>query len=313
MTSPPPQPSRRPLGFDDFVGILVAFLTIGGILFWTLGRREPGFVSSVLTPAAVPGSPVASPTVTPEASPLATVEPLESPSPRVIVQRPNIAPVPVPVSPIATPSAAPASPEASPSPAPTFSDVPANYWAAPFIANLERRNIITGFQDNTFKPDEPVTRAQFAAMLQEAFTNVPQQRQPVLFKDVASNFWGASAIAKAYGNGFLQGYPNSVFQPQQQIPRVQVIASLASGLQLAAPANAASLIQKYQDASQIPGYATDKVAAATQVGIVVNHPNLANLEPNRRATRAEVAALVYQAMVEGGLAQPIESQYVVKP
>src|SRR4028119_1876507 len=49
-----------------------------------------------------------------------------------------------------------------------FSDVSSSYWARDFIAQLAQRDIIAGFPDGTFKPDAPVTRAQFAAMLRKA-------------------------------------------------------------------------------------------------------------------------------------------------
>ncbi|NJK30086.1 MAG: S-layer homology domain-containing protein, partial [Acaryochloris sp. SU_5_25] len=42
-----------------------------------------------------------------------------------------------------------------------FSDVSISYWARPFIEKLAEKNVIKGFPDGTFKPDEPVTRAQF--------------------------------------------------------------------------------------------------------------------------------------------------------
>ena len=56
----------------------------------------------------------------------------------------------------------------------------------------------------------------------------------------------------------------------------------------------------YSDSSQIPNYAVPAIAAATERRMVVNYPNLDRLEPNRTATRAEVAAFIYQALVYSG-------------
>ena len=64
-------------------------------------------------------------------------------------------------------------------------------------------------------------------------------------------------------------------------------------------------------ASQIPSWAQSSVAAATSRQLVVNYPTAAQLNPTREATRAEVAAFVYQALVNAGQAQPIPSPYVV--
>lgn len=66
------------------------------------------------------------------------------------------------------PTPAPAFP--TPSAAATFPDVAPDYWARPFIQALAARNAIAGFPDGTFKPNEPVDRAEFAAMIQKLLT-----------------------------------------------------------------------------------------------------------------------------------------------
>lgn len=189
-----------------------------------------------------------------------------------------------------------------------FRDVQ-GYWAQPYIEALAAKNIIAGFPDGTFKPDEPVTRAQFAAIVSKAF-DATSQREQQEFSDVSPNFWAYQPIQKAYQTGFITGYPGRVFQPQQQIPRVQVLVSLANGLKLRS--DNPSAVSFYTDASLIPGYATAPVAAATQRQLVVNYPTLTQLNPNRQASRAEVAAFVYQALVNSGRAEAIPSPYVVK-
>jgi len=55
------------------------------------------------------------------------------------------------------------------------------------------------------------------------------------------------------------------------------------------------------------------VAAATQAGIVVNHPNRQQLNPNILITRAEAAALIHQAMAKAGKVEEISTEYLVKP
>jgi hypothetical protein len=77
-------------------------------------------------------------------------------------------------------------------------------------------------------------------------------------------------------------------------------------------ANTQNVLSVYSDASQIPNYATNSVAAATTRQLVVNYPAVGQLNPNRQATRAEVAAFVYQALVSKGSAQAIPSPYLVR-
>jgi parallel beta-helix repeat protein len=191
----------------------------------------------------------------------------------------------------------------------TFKDVTADNWAKAYIEALASRNIIAGFPDGTFKPNEPVTRAQFAAIITKAF-NPPAKKEAINFTDVQSNFWAFQVIQASARGGFISGYPDRTFKPQQQIQRVQVLVSLANGLGLtAANPNAISF---YSDAAKIPSYATSPVAAATARGLVVNYPTVKQLNPTREATRAEVAAFVYQALVNANAVPAIPSPYVVK-
>ena len=192
----------------------------------------------------------------------------------------------------------------------TFNDVPANYWAQTFIQELASRDIVKGFPDGGFRPNDLVTRAQFAAMISKAMNKAPI-RGGVTFVDVASNYWAASAIQKSYTTGFLAGYPGNVFEPSQNIPRVQILVSLANGLNYTASQAPETILQTYSDAASIPNYARNSVAAATENRMVVNYPNVQFLNPNQTATRAEVAAFIYQALVRSGQVNAISSPYIV--
>jgi len=192
----------------------------------------------------------------------------------------------------------------------TFSDVSSNYWAAQFIQQLSQRGVIAGFPDGSFRPEEPVTRAQFAAMVNKAFQKA-QQRQPINFADVPSNYWASSAIGQAYTIGFLSGYPGNRFEPNQAIPRQQVLVSLANGLGYTPGGNTESTLQYFNDASNIASYARSPIAAATEKQIVVNYPNVKFLNPTATATRAQVAAFIYQALVSSNQASAMNSPYVV--
>ncbi|MEH2075713.1 MAG: fasciclin domain-containing protein [Nostoc sp.] len=213
-------------------------------------------------------------------------------------------------------------PSATPSPTSTvnLSDVSTDYWAHPFIQALADNNVIAGFPDGSFRPNQAVTRAEFAALIQKAFPNQNRVRQLTAggFSDVPAGYWAVSAIQFAYETGFLAGYPGNVFSPNQQIPKVQAIVALTSGLGLTASSTGTSsdLSTYYTDASSIPNYAVASVTAATQSNIVVNYPDVKQLNPQQSLTRAEAAALLYQALAKQGRVQPIASnlsasQYIV--
>ncbi len=190
-----------------------------------------------------------------------------------------------------------------------FQDVPVGHWAEEFINALADRGVISGFPDGSFRPEAPVTRAQFAAMLR-AF-NRPQVRSAINFADVPVGYWGSTAIRNAYETGFMSGYPGNRFQPEQFIPREQVLVALANGLNQVASAPTAQVLNYYNDNFAISDFARSPIAAATENRMVVNYPNLSLLNPQRNATRAEVAAFLYQALVNEGLAGPIASSYIV--
>lgn len=311
--SPPPEPPSRqnPLGFDDFVGVFVALTGIGAILVWAIGGETQGFnlpsfesiaaspaptVASVPTPSSS-GQSIQSPAPAPSASTQDSIQP----APQTTPQTKTVPFVPVPV------------PAASASPVATgFSDVSSDLWAAPFIGLLAQRGIIAGSSDGTFRPNASVTRAEFATMLQKAFDQ-PGKGQALRFSDVPSSYWANSAIAESVQTGFMRGYPGSIFRPGQQISKMEMLIALESGLDLPNPADPAQVVSYYQDAGQIPQYAIDKVAAATTNQLVVNYPNPKVLMPNQAASRADAAALIYQALVKTGKADRVSSQYIVQP
>lgn len=282
-----------------------------------------------------------------------------------------------------------------------FPDVDTNYWAQPFIERLAAQNIISGYPDGTFRPEQPLDRDEFAALIRDAFNQDDVRKIPSgsVFKDVPNGYWAAPAIEEAYEAGFMRGFPGGLFLPREEVSRVQAIVSLANGLNLSsgspqatasattnpavtpatthkvakkrkfmplaivslmeplllASANAqaaipsgstaplasnqgvdsslnsstpskqnvaannapASIVSNYYtDVKQIPQYAIDDVAAATQANIVVNYPNVKVLNPNEPLNRGAAAALIYQTLVHQGKLPPLpntveSSNYVV--
>ena len=325
--SPPPDPRSSRVSFDEWVGIIVALGAIGAILALSLTQRErglnffSGLIPSERLPQTEPGTRENLPVPPLVAPPLLTPQ-QENPS------LPQIIPTPSPQEPItAAPRAQeippllpaiPVAPQTIASPKPTpvesvrFSDLPRNFWAYPYIEALTERGIFSGFPDGTFRPNALMTRAEFASNLKQAFEQKPTLVSPG-FKDIPDDFWAAPAIKETTRTGFLRGYPDDLFRPAREIPRVQVLVALASGLELTPSTDPDKILQVYQDANQIPEYAKEQVAAATEAGLVVNYPNPQQLKPNEPATRAEVAAWMYQALVEAGKAPKITSEYTVEP
>ncbi|MBS9390131.1 MAG: S-layer homology domain-containing protein [Dolichospermum sp. WA123] len=177
-----------------------------------------------------------------------------------------------------------------------FSDIQ-NHWAKTSILAASERNFLKGYPDGTFRPDAPLTRAEFAAIIYTALPKQTSSRSPITFIDVPANHWGVNAITQAYQTNYLSGYPNRLFKPNQIITRVQALTALVSGLNYQITGDTISVLRKnYNDYGQIPSYAMTAIAAATQKGIIVNYPNIRQLQPNTNATRGEIAAFICRVL-----------------
>ncbi len=173
-----------------------------------------------------------------------------------------------------------------------------NHWAKSCIEALIQRGIVSGYPDGTFRPDQPVTRAEFAAMIVKAFRPVPN-RSAVRFADVPASYWAFGVIEAAYLASWMTGYPDQRFRPAQVISRVQAIVALAAGLKLAPSGpTEATLSRALTDAEGIPTYAREKVAAAIEQKLVVNYPDVRKFRADQSATRAEIAAFLAQALAQ---------------
>lgn len=213
--------------------------------------------------------------------------------------------------PVATPAKKPASPSSSlpVKPLPiigsietdVFRDVPKEFWARPYVNSIAQRGIVSGFADKTYRPTKPVTRAEFAAIVSKTF-QAKTTRPAVKFSDVPSNHWAAGKIEQATRSGFLTGEP-PLLKPYQPMTRLDVLVSLANGLGLKPKSDPAKILKVYQDADKIPKAAREKVAAATEMGLGFKNPNGKLLNPTQNASRADVADVIYKALVIDGQAE----------
>ncbi|KYC41967.1 S-layer protein [Scytonema hofmannii PCC 7110] len=329
--SPDPKSSQsNPLGFDELIGILVAFATIGAILFWSFSRRgDSGWNMTGLQFPLPTTSTSPTLSIPPEQLVPRGNEPAKTPlPPQEIIpedELPTVSKTDIKESPQAQAplllspevyaieeyrAVTPAEKLPTIPPPIAFTDISNDFWGRRFIDKLSSRGIIKGFPDYSFRPNQPVSRAEFAAMLQQAF-NTKVRSKGLSLEDISEQYWAAPAIDRAMGAGFLKGYPDKTFKPQQKISRVQVLVALASGLNLKKSSPSQEVLSIYEDVGDIPQYAIAKVTAATENSIVVNYPDAKFLAPNKEATRAEVAVMIHQALVRTGRLQPIKSQNVV--
>ena len=103
----------------------------------------------------------------------------------------------------------------------SFSDVTSAHWAANYIGYMEQFGIVRGYSDGTFRPNAPITRAEFAAICCrfEQLTD-----GAATFTDVPASHWAAKSIAYAAKRGWVTGYTDGTFKPGNNITRAEVAA-----------------------------------------------------------------------------------------
>ena len=103
----------------------------------------------------------------------------------------------------------------------TFSDVTKGCWAANYIGYMQQFGIVTGYEDGSFRPDAPVTRAEFAAIASR-FEKLTQGSAS--FTDVPDTHWAVRYVNFAATRGWVTGYEDGTFKPEHSITRAEVAA-----------------------------------------------------------------------------------------
>ena len=104
-----------------------------------------------------------------------------------------------------------------------YSDVSDTAWYAAAVSTLSKMGVISGYPDGTFRPNAPITRAEFAAMIARFDETAKSADTP--FTDI-SGHWAENAIGKAYGNGWVAGSSKTVFCPESNLTRAETATLL---------------------------------------------------------------------------------------
>ncbi len=282
---------RKKLDQDEWIAIIVAFTTIGGILFWGLSNqgKRLGFGDFLTTtPDAVEQEQIIeeeSETITEDTLPV----PANQNLPRGATTYPQTQAVP----------------RAAIVPVPT-----SKHWVTPFVAGLVAQGYLTELNNN-FQPNQELTREQFASQIVKVFNEQPPTAARKDFPDMPTEVAAQQAIDQAVKLGFMKGYSEGVFRPDQKLSRLELLVSLATGLNLKSQADATEVIKTYQDNAEIPQWAVEQVATATEAGLVVNYPDTHQLNPRQTATQADAIAMLHQALVAQGKLSNVSSPHIL--
>jgi hypothetical protein len=315
--TPTPNPNRRRrLTADELIAIGVALAGIGTVFFWGIGQKYrpmdlfKGGTASVgsnndtrriglLGEDAEPEKRTIASVATRDRSDSATTA-ITSPTPPIVktVEVPVEAPVTATAPATIVPPIVATAPTVST--APVFTDVPKQFWGETYITELRKIGVLDDFGTGKFDPSKEITRGEYAKMLDRAFADKPVTAATSSFKDIPTDYPRKEAVDKSVQLGFMNGYSPTKFAPNQVIPRYQLQISLAKGLKLPVPGSSDTVLSKFTDASQMPTFAREKMAAAVEAGFTIKDQSTDLLKPVQNATRADAAALIYEVLVKEG-------------
>lgn len=181
-----------------------------------------------------------------------------------------------------------------------FSDTPRD-WSYKFIQALWLDGIITGYDDNTFRPNNSITRAEFVTLLAGIAKNCgvevgDSKTASGKFSDVASGSWYVPAIEWAASTGIVAGHTDGTFCPNNSITRQEMAAIIARFADAyGVPLDAVKDPVAFTDAGSISSYARDAVAAMQTAGIINGYresDGSYTFRPLNSATRAEAAVML---------------------
>jgi len=170
-----------------------------------------------------------------------------------------------------------------PPPAMTLKDI-TGHWVEKNIEELVSLGVINGYPDGTFKPDNQITRAEFATILVKAFKLTPQSGK--IYADTAEH-WAKGYIATAAASGIVSGYNATTFGPDDPITREQMAAMVVRTAKL----SVVSENLTFTDSGEISSWAKDNVVTAVKNGIMQGYPDN-TFQPHGNATRAEAVTVI---------------------
>lgn len=103
----------------------------------------------------------------------------------------------------------------------SFVDINGDEWYAQSIAYMVNKGYVLGYPDGNFRPNDAITRAEFAVMASR-FDNLAENSD-ASFSDIEHGYWAASYIGSAVTKGWVTGYPDGTFRPENDITRAEVV------------------------------------------------------------------------------------------
>jgi hypothetical protein len=178
-----------------------------------------------------------------------------------------------------------------------FPDVDNNHWAYKEIQKLETDQVVVGYPDGYFRPNQSASRAEFATMTVKALRQENCNLDKFYYyRDVPREHWAFENIEKAHYFDLISGYPTEYFRPLENITRLDAVKMMVASVETSniSESRALESLSTFTDLGLIPIDDRIAVGKAKILGIIVNSPDKKDLfEPERPITRAEISYSLY--------------------
>lgn len=178
-----------------------------------------------------------------------------------------------------------------------FKDVSKSHWANEAIDYMVKKGILNGYPGNIFKPNQSISREEYAKILVNALNLPIKLPSSSSFIDVSSKHWSYKYIESA--KYYLTGYKNSsgqfLFKPFEKALREDIAVSIVKALNLQNEDVDLSILNKYPDKNQISQNLRKYIAIATKRGFMKGSNR--GFEPQKPLTRAEASMLLYRIII----------------
>lgn len=180
-----------------------------------------------------------------------------------------------------------------------FNDFTPSRWSTPYVSTLVSRNIFRGYEDNSFKPEQGITREELAVVLVRALgleSRLENVDDPSFADTDDFGDWSKKAIALLTQMQILRGYEDGTFRPKNVISRQELAVILARALSK----EAEDVSVDFKDKDNIASWAANEIKKVYAWGIIRGYEDK-TFQPNNSVTREEVAAMLYNFMYAANL------------
>ncbi|WP_164985195.1 S-layer homology domain-containing protein [Ammoniphilus sp. CFH 90114] len=160
------------------------------------------------------------------------------------------------------------------------------HWAQSTIEQWINQGLASGYKDQTFKPNNSITRAEFMTLANKALGYSEKSTQS--FGDVSASAWFKDEVSKAHAAGYISGYNDGTIRPQNPVTRQEVAAMIAKMAKLDTSVSLNN-IDRFQDDSKTPTWSKNVIQAVVAQGFMKGYPDQ-TFQPTRSITRAEAIA-----------------------